>query len=63
MAADLIVFDFNNVQDRSTFENPQLISEGIDHVMVNGKFVIKNRTMTENRPGIFLQRIKHRIVD
>ena len=63
MAADLIVFDFNNVQDRSTFENPQLISEGIDHVMVNGKFVIKNRMMTGHRPGIFLQRIKHRIVD
>ena len=57
MAADLIVLDFNKVQDRSTFENPQLISEGIDHVLVNGKFVMKNRMMTENRPGIFLQRI------
>ena len=59
MAADMVVFDPNTVQDRATFKSPQLISEGIFHVLVNGKFVLKNKMITRNRPGIFLHRLRH----
>jgi N-acyl-D-amino-acid deacylase len=59
MAADLVIFNPDIIQDRATFKNPKIISEGITHVLVNGKFVIKNRMVTRNRPGIFLHRAKH----
>ena len=61
MVADMVVFDPITVLDRATFKNPRLVSEGIIHVLVNGKFVLKNKMITNNRPGIFLHRVKHTI--
>ena len=59
MVADMLVFDPITVLDRATFKNPRLVSEGIIHVLVNGKFVLKNKMVTRNRPGIFLHRVKN----
>ena len=59
MVADMVVFDPITVLDRATFKNPRLVSEGITHVLVNGKFVLKNKMVTRNRPGIFLHRVKN----
>ncbi len=39
--ADIVVFDAASVIDRATFENPGLPSAGIDHVLVNGTFVLR----------------------
>ena len=61
MVADMVVFDPITVLDRATFKRPKLVSEGIIHVLVNGKFVLKNKMATRNRPGIFLHRVKHTI--
>jgi len=61
MAADLVIFNPDIIQDRATFKTPKNVSEGITHVLVNGEFVIKNRMITRNRPGIFLHREKHHI--
>ena len=63
MAADLVVFNPDIIQDRATFKSPKIVSEGIIHVLVNGEFVIKNRIITSNRPGIFLHRPKHNTKD
>jgi N-acyl-D-amino-acid deacylase len=60
MAADMVVFDPITVQDRATFNSPNLVSKGILHVLVSGKFVLKNKKITRNRPGIFLNRVKQR---
>ena len=60
MAADMVVFDPITVQDRATFNSPKLVSKGILHVLVSGKFVLKNKKITRNRPGIFLNRVKQR---
>jgi N-acyl-D-amino-acid deacylase len=59
MVADMVVFDPVTVLDMATFKSPKLVSEGITHVLVNGKFVLKNNMATRNRPGIFLHRVKH----
>ena len=59
LAADLVVFNPETVQDMATFKSPTLASEGIIHVLVNGKFVLKNKMVTRNRPGIFLHRVKN----
>lgn len=39
-AADLVVFDFERVRDKSTYDDPRHFPEGIDFVMVNGRLVL-----------------------
>jgi N-acyl-D-amino-acid deacylase len=53
-AADLVVFDPATVGDRSTWQQPRLSPVGIDGVMVNGHWVIKNGAPTGIRPGRIL---------
>ena len=40
LAADLVIFDENTVQDQSTFEAPHQYSTGFSYVIVNGKLVV-----------------------
>ena len=40
--ADITIFDPNTVIDKSTFEKGLAFSEGIEYVMVNGVFALKN---------------------
>ena len=40
LAADLVVFDPDTIQDTATFENPKQHPQGIDYVLVNGKIVV-----------------------
>jgi N-acyl-D-aspartate/D-glutamate deacylase len=56
LAADLVIFDPATVGDRSTFENPHQYSQGIDFVLINGKFVIENGKLTTELPGQVLTR-------
>ena len=53
--ADLTVFDPEKVIDRATFEAPHQVSEGIVHVLVNGKPVIENGRTTGALPGRILR--------
>ncbi|MDD3719536.1 MAG: D-aminoacylase [Actinomycetota bacterium] len=41
-AADITVFDFENVRDNSTFDDPRRYPDGIDCVLVNGRVVLEN---------------------
>jgi len=54
--ADLVLFDPLNVIDRATFQQPQLISEGIKSVYVNGVEVWRDGMTTGNRPGIAIRK-------
>ena len=46
-AADLVVFDAENIRDKTTFENPRQYPEGIEYVLVNGKVVLEKDTYHE----------------
>jgi N-acyl-D-amino-acid deacylase len=56
MKADVVVFDPQRVQDRSTYEDPHHFSEGVAHVIVNGKPVLRDGKMTDQLPGRVLRR-------
>ena len=51
MKADLVLFDAARVIDRSTFEDPQKIAEGIERVFVNGVEVWRDGAVTGAKPG------------
>jgi len=54
--ADLVMFDPARIIDRSTFKDPQLISEGVSRVFVNGVEVWSGDKVTGQRPGKALRR-------
>ncbi|HEU4770132.1 MAG TPA: amidohydrolase family protein [Pyrinomonadaceae bacterium] len=56
--ADLVLFDPDRVIDRATFKEPQLISEGVKRVFVNGVEVWVDGKVTGNQPGQALRRAK-----
>jgi N-acyl-D-amino-acid deacylase len=51
MAADIVVFDLNKVQDLATFEKPHAYAAGFEQVIVNGRFVIDDGKLTQATPG------------
>ncbi|MBI4953732.1 MAG: amidohydrolase family protein [Myxococcales bacterium] len=50
-AADLVVFDPARVRDRATYTEPNLLTEGMDYVLVNGEAVVAGGEPTKARPG------------
>jgi N-acyl-D-amino-acid deacylase len=52
--ADLVVFDARRVADRATYQQPHQYPSGIEHVLVNGSFVIKDGVHTGSLPGRLL---------
>ena len=51
LAADVIVFDYDRLTDHADFRNPDAVSEGIEHVVVNGELVLRDGQFTGSRPG------------
>jgi N-acyl-D-amino-acid deacylase len=49
--ADLTVFDPARIQDRATYTEPHHYSFGVVHVLVNGVPVIRDGSLTGERPG------------
>lgn len=56
--ADLVLFDPEKIIDRATFQEPQLLAEGVKRVFVNGTEVWVDGKVTGNRPGQALRRTK-----
>jgi N-acyl-D-aspartate/D-glutamate deacylase len=46
--ADITVFDYNTISDRSTVEHPEYQSTGIDYVIVNGEIVKDKNGLKKN---------------
>ncbi len=53
--ADLVVFDPEAVAERSTYERPHQLAQGMVHVLVNGQAVIREGEATGARPGRFVR--------
>lgn len=56
MKADVAILDPAAVRDLSTYEDPHHFSEGVAHVIVNGKLVLQDGKMTGALPGRVLRR-------
>jgi N-acyl-D-amino-acid deacylase len=52
--ADVVVFDPNTIRDEATYEDPNLLSVGMQYVLVNGVPVISQGKMTGALPGQIL---------
>ena len=55
MAADIVVFDINQVMDKAIFEQPHQFSAGFHFVLVNGQTVIENGKHTGVKSGMTLK--------
>lgn len=54
MAADIVVFDANEVTDVSTFTKPHAYSTGFKYVLVNGNITVDNAVHNGTRAGVSL---------
>jgi len=54
--ADITVFDESKVSDTATFKNPFQKPLGIVHVLMNGRFAIRDGCQTDERLGDYLLR-------
>ena len=53
--ADVVIFDPDSIQDRSTFEEPHQYATGVTQVFVNGIQVLKDGEHTDAKPGRFIK--------
>ena len=53
--ADLVLFDYDKLQDTATYKDSNSITEGIDAVYVNGVLVYKDKQFTGAAPGRMLR--------
>jgi N-acyl-D-amino-acid deacylase len=52
--ADVVIFDYDKIQDNSTYEHPFVPPLGIDYVLVNGQVVIEKGKHTGAKPGMVI---------
>ena len=56
MIADIAVIDLDRFTDRATYDDPHQYSEGVVHVLVNGRFAIRDDEVTGELAGPPLRR-------
>ncbi len=49
--ADLVLFDYDRIEDTATYESPHQYPRGIPYVLVNGQVVVDKGEHTGARPG------------
>jgi N-acyl-D-amino-acid deacylase len=52
--ADVVILKTEELRDRATYANPHQFPEGIYRVMVNGRWVVQDGHITDERPGRIL---------
>ena len=55
-AADVVVFDYDGLEEVSTIDDPHHYARGVEHVLVNGTLVVDGGEHTGARPGRHLLR-------
>jgi N-acyl-D-amino-acid deacylase len=56
MAADVVVFDPDTIDARSTYDHGRELAVGVEHVLVGGQFVLHAGRRTGALPGRALRR-------
>jgi N-acyl-D-amino-acid deacylase len=54
--ADIAIIDINKIKDKATYQTPDDLSEGIEHLLVNGIHTIENGKYTGHTGGRALRR-------
>lgn len=54
--ADVIVFDPARVHDRATYEEPELLADGMQWVLVNGQIAVEDGKLTDRLAGRGIRR-------
>jgi N-acyl-D-aspartate/D-glutamate deacylase len=49
--ADITIFDINRIRDKATFQDPHQYSEGVEYVIVNGQYAVKEGQLSRQRAG------------
>lgn len=49
--ADLVLFDYNKLEDKATYTDSNALTEGIEAVIVNGRIVYQDGKLTDAAPG------------
>ena len=49
--ADIVIFDYENIRDTATFEEPVLVPEGIDYVLIGGEIAAKDGQIVNSHLG------------
>ena len=52
--ADVVIFDYDKIQDNATYEHPFVYPSGIDYVLVNGQVAIDHGKHTGVRSGMVI---------
>lgn len=52
--ADIAIFDLEKIQDKATFDDPHQLSEGVEYVLIGGKFAMKAGEFQQDRVGSVL---------
>ncbi|KAB3535429.1 amidohydrolase family protein [Alkaliphilus pronyensis] len=52
---DILIFDYNEIKDNSTFEEPALPPNGIKYVLVNGEISCKDNNILSYTSGRFIR--------
>jgi N-acyl-D-aspartate/D-glutamate deacylase len=56
LKADVVVFDYDKLEEVATFQKPNAYVKGVEHVLVNGVAAVDNGEHTGARPGRVLRR-------
>ncbi|WP_420442572.1 N-acyl-D-amino-acid deacylase family protein [Candidatus Palauibacter sp.] len=56
LVADIAVIDLDRFTDRATYDDPHQLSEGVVHLLVNGRFAIRDDEVTGELAGRPLRR-------
>ncbi len=51
LKADLVMFDLDKLADNATYDDPHQYPDGIINVMVNGRWVVNDKSFTDENPG------------
>lgn len=54
--ADIVVFDFARIRDHATFADPHRLSEGVVHLLINGRWTLRDGQFTGMRAGRVLRK-------
>lgn len=54
--ADLVLFDYDRLEDRATYQDPTALAGGVESVFVSGKIVYRNGALTGDKPGKLMRK-------